>query len=254
MGLETGSALENKFVQCPCCLMMVDKLHPRSHIIPAFIAKTLADEKGRIFILGSNGTKKVSQSGFYKSIVCNECEIKFGPYDTFFARCFKDKIIPINIETKLQAPFEYEIWSGVDGQKLYMFCLSIILRAHLYISKEISGNLVGEAHFRKITDIFLNGEFIETDYPIMIRKLSSAQNLETIIQFPIKMRIGGHNTVKWTFFGLEFTAFISSHEKPDEFKAAFLKENGTCIVIKENFEQSQKIHNFTKLFLSNIKK
>lgn len=236
--------MKNSLVECPSCLSNVEQFHPRSHIIPAFIVKSIGDEKGRVFILGADGTRKVSQSGYYKSIVCNACEVKFGHCDTFFARCFKDKIIPFQVEGKFQESFDYEIWSGLNSEILYKFCLSIIIRSHLFNRAENKGDLVGDKHFRRISDIFQGGKFVEKDYPIIIRKLWSSQNLETIIHFPIKMRIDGHNTIKWTFFGLEFTVLISSHNKPDCFKDFFLKENGTCIVIIENFEESQKVLKF----------
>lgn len=241
-------------VKCPCCEQEVEKLHPRSHIIPAFIVKSLGDENGRVLIVGNDGSRKVTQSGFFKTIICEACEVYFGELDTYFARCFKDKKIKYDAALKTVGGFNYETWTNLDSVKLNNFCLSILIRARLFSLIQNQKDLTGDLHFRNLCNAVLSKKFEDLTYPIVIRKLESKSDLETIIAYPHKIKVDGHNCIKWTFWGLEFTVFVSSHSKPDFVQEVCLKPNGLCQVIIENFEESQKIHSFVQEHVKNKKR
>lgn len=231
---------------------MVEKLHPRSHILPAFLVKDLFGTEKKALILSGKGERKTTQSGLYESIVCNECETSFGPYDKFFANCFRDKSIQFNIENRQYKEFDLELWSNFNYERISNFCYSVILRAELFHKRSNLETLLGVKHFRTLADIFFKEDSMFSDYPIILRRLYSNNGLDSVIQFPFKHKIDGHNVVKWAALGVEFSVFVSSHKKPAWVEGMSLKPNNTCYVIKENFDNSNTLIRFAREHHKNL--
>jgi hypothetical protein len=107
---------------CKLC-KAIGPLHPCSHVIPQWMYKMLPQD-GRPMQIASSypgEQQQRSQTGFYGSFVCPNCEKRFAAWDDYAATILLRS--PVNTDKGL-------IFGEYDYNKLALFFLSILWRAH----------------------------------------------------------------------------------------------------------------------------
>ncbi|SEJ34234.1 hypothetical protein SAMN04244572_03607 [Azotobacter beijerinckii] len=172
---------------CNLCLRENLKLVD-SHIIPkAFYRKC---EKGvNSTILSANGYPEKSRQGIYDQIVCADCEKSFGPWDDYAARLLKqhrpDREITRQDDNSLLG-YEY---SDVDYDKLKMFFLSLLWRAHASGKGFFSDFNLSDDLARELSEIVRSGLIPPAqEWAVFVGK--SDQDISTVLVQPLFEEVG----------------------------------------------------------------
>lgn len=132
----------------------------KAHILPRSFHKHLnADGDNPILVPGDTGKHvTTSRIGEYDpSILCEECEKKFGPYDDYGKKFFLDTnwdLLPRRSgwhDRIIEAP-------DADYRLLKLFVLSVLLRAH-WTNRPFYGVVnIGEKHAKALRDMIERGD------------------------------------------------------------------------------------------------
>jgi len=226
---------------CPFCETEVVEFHKRSHILPEWMHEGVYDEKGKaIKIELKNPRVAKTQSGEYRSFICEKCEVAFCPDDRYgsliLARSSPEtpEVVNLKITEKPVGDHSYLEMTGFNFKRLQNFVFSIVLRGHLAGFYNIS-----DKHFKKMRELYKSDVIDDNLYPIVIYKIQDGDPLEHFVAQPHKGKDpDGHHTITFIAAGFHVVTYISSHPKDDTISTIKLKIDGPLYMVNVPTEGS----------------
>jgi hypothetical protein len=202
-----------------------------SHVIPEFMYRPLYDEKHRLWVLSAVGPKPASleQKGLREKLLCDACEGRLNPWETYTARLFSKEIA---VTAKRIGDL---VWvNGVDYSKFKLFQLSILWRAgvsHLpFFSKVKLGR-----HADVLKRQLLSGDPgspIRYGCALFAHTTPTGVDAGLIVQ-PTLAKIEGRHVYNFVFGGLTWLFFVSNHTVPRELSDSFIQPAGRFAFLAE---------------------
>lgn len=155
----------------------------KSHIIPNFMYNGLYDENHKILIANLKDLSKkpqIVQSGiFEKNILCKDCESTFSKNERYASHFFKgSKNSIISFEKRKSHDGQRSIFvSRIDYNKLKLFFLSILWRAHVSENKFFKGvslDISNEMEIRKM--LLENDSKTYKDYKVSMMAFQNSKS------------------------------------------------------------------------------
>ncbi|MEK4529900.1 hypothetical protein NST38_31340 [Paenibacillus sp. FSL H8-0104] len=226
-----------------CRLCSEYKILINSHIVPEGFYKKIYDDKRRVYFSSeSRGTFITMQKGQREKLLCKECDsdVIGNKYDKYGIEVIRD-----DLHKETYVDKEKIIWTGLDYNRLKIFLLSVLWRAH--IAQNFHGGItLDESTAAIIVESIKSGQApAESVIPIVGVVLMDPDddNLrcdEFITNGRVYKRPGLIHSMAYIimFGGYAWTFIVPKSEENDRHKGFFLKEHGSMILVKVN------IHDF----------
>lgn len=114
--------------RCKLCGLHADLVD--SHVIPESFYLQEEGKGVNSKILSIEDYPKKSPQGIYDQIICQECENSFGPWDDYAAKLLKQTAPSTVISHPESGNIMAYEYASVDYEKLKLFFLSLLWRAH----------------------------------------------------------------------------------------------------------------------------
>lgn len=189
-----------------CQLCGQTKTLIKAHIIPrSFFHQLKGNAKSLLGAINrQENPVEFSQSGYSDlNILCNECEVKFGPWDRYGFELLSTppgNNGPVLTDADLQ-PF---LFKNIDYEKLKLFVLGVLWRASATKHKFFDGIKLGP-HQERIGKLLLAGQpGAAEEYPTIIGRLIG-QRHEKLVFAPRTSKMRG---IRFCIFYLPFLKVI----------------------------------------------
>lgn len=198
---------------CRLCLSdLSDGNRCEAHIFPRGLLKAMSnDEYGKLLIVGTEMKKRRAPIGSYDTdILCRDCDNKIGVYDDYALSFVKS--------VKLTSHPSGVGWtaSGVNQDRLKLFCISYLWRASITSRDEFRGVSLGSRHEENIRQLLLNDSAgSPTEYTTIFARFESASDTAQGILFPARTRLRNLNFYEGYLPGLyKFWTKVDSQNDP----------------------------------------
>ena len=208
-----------------------------AHIVPKpfytyFISD--GDKKPLIIIDKSKPFESRCPKGFYdKSILCGDCDKRFGVYDQEAIKLFLSDLSP------------YEKRAGDDSiyiippnaynyKKLKLFFISMLWRASVSSNSSFQHVKLGDKYEKLALAVLKNPELDnEKLFPVFIFKLKETPKypIEGVFIDPTYYRLRNVRMYKFVFAGYSFNIKADKQELMPEFSKIALKSNSELVIV-----------------------
>ncbi len=243
-----------------CRLCSSDSTKVKSHIISFLLIKRAKDivigkssPTGSFIDFNKETVNNKAQDAFYEyGLLCLECEKKFNPYETYFARVldkdFKDDLNKIDI-----------YYIDVKYKEFKLFHLINLWRASVSSNDGFADFSLGKFHETKIAKMIETGDpGLDWEYPTCCIQLSLDGEFDKgFISPPIMYpkKFDGFRFVSQIYGGCLWHTFIGSHKLNEKYMQYCLKNGSVFPIIIERAEKSNLLKYLIngKYHLFNIK-
>lgn len=237
--------------QCKLCLKENVKLVD-SHIVPkSFYLKECKEIKYKQ--LSEKSFSKKSSQGVYDQFLCSECEALFGQWDdyayTLFANTKPTNIVE-NPKTSDALVYEY---SDVDYQKIKLFFLSLLWRAHASSKGFFERFNLPYNHADELAEIIKSKVAPEPEsWSVFVGK--SEQIISFILYEPAYLEIDKALFVKIYFPGYVVFIKINSAPIPASLFLHLLYPGFSLNVFRYDFERNGEITDAVNMISNNLER
>lgn len=194
-----------------CKLCLKNKVLVNSHIFSEFLYKTIYDEKHTFISLSDLSEHKLTklfQKGFKQYLMCKRCDnTVIQKYENYAIKVLK-KINSLTDETVGTVVID-----GYDYTKFKLFVLSLIWRCHISNNPAFNRINLG-SHAETIRRMLLfcdSGK--RSHYCFSISKIFGADNANTVMLPPQKVRLQNQNSCIFLAYGFYWVILLSTSLK-----------------------------------------
>ena len=223
-----------------CALCLGSEPLVNSHVIPKFFYKPLRDEKGRFERYPLKKGVKPLQDGLKEPLLCGQCEQHLANnFETYSIKVLNNPVgLPCFImENTSNIPFLRIGIADVDYKKFRLFQLSILWRASVSTLPDFSEVNLGkhEEILRKmIRDVDSGSPDL---YPVWMLPIKHEGDvLETLVIPPMSMKLYGYQAYRFTFGGMVWIYFVSSHKVPQMVRDLSISPSGLITLVPMNLK------------------
>ncbi len=200
----------------------------KSHVIPRFFFKPLMDgEVPRSHNLKGNpkNSRRIPAGIWDDSILCQDCERLFSPYDNYAKEFFFDEFEKFSKQKEGEKGGVIEV-SQYDYKNLKLFCLSLLWRCSVSKKMEFEMVNVGKKYEAQLKKMILNDDpGIFSDFPIMFTIYKEEFNEKSLIA-PYRLRIKDYNAYRFFLGKFGFQVKVDQQSFPKELNEVFINTRG----------------------------
>lgn len=193
-----------------CAFCLEENKLCESHIIPKWLVRERDKGSGFFQITEGNPFRRNLREGWKEKLLCLKCEKRFGIYDDYSAKFFKNSSSWI-----LGKQYGFKIWSvkDFDYKKLKLFFMSLLWRAAVATISPFDSINLDDNELKKLKQMLENeNPGLAEDFTTIIFKRESKNGLERITTQP---RMVKKDSVKHYVFDLnEFPVEIKCSSDP----------------------------------------
>ncbi len=226
-----------------------------AHIIPlSFYRPFMENEVPRLYSKTGDpkDNRKAPKGEYDKNLVCNDCELRFSPYDDYAKRFLVD-----DYERNKKIPEEFnEEWAIIDSYdypKLKLFFISLLWRASATTRLVFEKINVGPYEQRLKEMIFKSDPGSPNEFPVMLKKFKEDWADKGIIQ-PTRFKSDGLNCYHFFLGGFCARIKVDSKPYPQEFEVAILKPDSPLYIAQQEITDSYEMKSFMKEHIKNLDK
>ena len=230
-----------------CRLCKLDLPLRNSHVLPEFIYDTLYDNKHRFHLLTTDPNKRDTwqQKGLRNQLLCDDCETKISVWEGYVKSVFSGEV-KLTYEESLGC-----FWAQrVDYQKLKLFQLANLWRAHESSSEFFESVDLGPFHSEAIRSMLLSsdpGPYFR--YPcIMYSIIQKDEPLTATITQPRAIRIKGLRGYRFLFGGFLWAYVVDSQRLQPEYDELLFREGGALKFVTKPAESLPDLNRFRKRY------
>jgi hypothetical protein len=215
-----------------CALCLNEAKLCRSHIVPEFIFSKLYGPDHEYHILRENEPWRVIKRSLAEKLLCRACEDKLCAWETYASKVLYGG-------TPLRGRWEGSLlhMDGLEYKPLKLFLMSLLWRAGATTIKELRADSLGP-HQETLRTLLMAEDPAEPwRYGCFFIVVVLGNNPADLILAPSPVR---HDSYKcWRLFvgGFLFSFVVSGHPPPKEIHPAFLQENGTLVISREEIAE-----------------
>ena len=231
MSQSTNRQKKNRMAPCRLCLRDSKLCH--SHIIPEFLYKPLYENRKFFAVrLGQEPKQYTLQKGAREYLLCADCENQFSKYEGYTRDIvFGNPRKPIKRQRITHNQEQALLLEDLDYKSLKLFQLSLLWRAGISSHPLFEEVKLGENHAEKLRNLLLSqNPGPEDQYPCLCVVIVHENKPLTGLIVPVqRTNVEACTAYGFTFCGMLWSYFISSHSVPKKFLDLALKQDGTWI-------------------------